>query len=57
MYCYCIAYVLRLEILCIFFAIWTGIFGICSFCLNAGRIWASTPQITDYADFTDCADF
>ena len=23
------------------------------FCLNARRIWASTPQITDYADYAD----
>ena len=32
---------------------------ICSlfFCLNADRIWACTPQIADYSDYTDCADF
>ena len=27
------------------------------FCLNADRIWSSTPQITDYADCADDADF
>ena len=26
-------------------------------CPNAGRIWASTPQITDYTDYADYADF
>ena len=26
-------------------------------CLNAGRIWSSTPQIADYADYTDGADW
>ena len=26
-------------------------------CLNARRIWASTPQIADYTDYADCADF
>ena len=26
-------------------------------CLNADRIWASTPQIADYTDYADYADF
>ena len=25
-------------------------------CLNARRIWASTPQIADYADYADYAE-
>ena len=24
-----------------------------AYCLNARRIWASTPQIADYADYAD----
>ena len=26
---------------------------VCANCLNADRIWASTPQIADYTDFAD----
>ena len=27
------------------------------YCLNARRIWASTPQIADYTDYTDFTNF
>ena len=27
------------------------------YCLNARRVWASTPQIADYTDYADDADF